>query len=97
MPSVLVQCTVTTDTADQQPRYRVWVRDEMFTERQWRWTNNECLEEQIGVRGDPGQYPVRIEMVPGWPGDVAVTNWRVVEGPGRVDDQGCLEILNENT
>jgi hypothetical protein len=34
-------------------------------------------------------------MVPGDAGAVQVSNWRVVEGPARVDEQGQVEILSE--
>lgn len=92
----MVECSVQCDSPEQ-PRYRVWVRDELFAERKWRWGQECYLVEMIGVCGEPGAYPVRVELVPGSAGAIAVSDWRVVEGPGTVDQQGNLEIQHENT
>ena len=96
MPGVMVQCDVCCDTPEQ-PRYRVWVRDELFAEREWRWGTECYLEEMIGVSGEPGIYPVRVETVPGSAGAITVTRWRVTEGPAQIDQQGNLRIQHENT
>jgi hypothetical protein len=75
-------------------RYRVQVAGELFTERRWRWGSDYYLEEIIAIRAEPGVYPIQYEMVPGDAGAVQVSNWRVVEGPARVDEQGLVEILS---
>lgn len=92
MPSVLVHCTVQPDLPDHEPRYRVWVEQELFAERLWQWGQDHVLQEQIGVNAPPGRYHIRIETVPGSRGTMHTWEWCVVEGPGQVDQQGFLEI-----
>jgi hypothetical protein len=89
VPSVLVQCDVRCD----QPgtRYRVWVQNEMFAERQWCWGQDHSLLEQIAISAHPGKYQIYIT------GDVVVDQWCLIQGPGQVDQQGLVEIRNEST
>lgn len=40
------------------PIYRVYVNDELFTERTWLWT--DCyLEEMLQIAAEPGEYSLR--------------------------------------
>ena len=43
---------------DQRPIYRLYVNDELFTERTWIW-ENVYLEEVIPILAEPGDYVVR--------------------------------------
>jgi hypothetical protein len=88
---IIVECDVRGTDAS---RYRVWVEDELFQERTWRWGDDYYLQEVIAIRAQPGRYQVRIESVPGDSGTVRVENFCVTEGPARVDEQGLVEILS---
>ena len=44
------------------PSYRIYVNDDLFTERTWRY-NNEYLEETLQISAPPGMYKVRLEPV----------------------------------
>jgi hypothetical protein len=44
------------------PVYRLYVNDELFSERTWRWTDS-ILEEIIQVEAEPGEYTLRYELV----------------------------------
>jgi hypothetical protein len=95
--------TVLTDVyckwSEQQPRYRVYVNEELFAERTWIWTNH-YLEEMLQIKAPHGQYTIRYELVTGFDNNAGLKlrNMRVEHGPGRiVDKQGTLEIHNEST
>jgi len=79
------------------PRYRVWVNQELFTERQWRFSADQYLEENVFIQVPGGRYHMRVELVPSDQGQVQAQNFRVISGPAQVDQQGFLEIQNENT
>jgi hypothetical protein len=73
------------------PIYRVYVNDELFTERTWIWT--DCyLEEILQIEADPGEYTLRWELVPPCLANLAVDNVRVDNGAGVVVDNKLLRI-----
>jgi hypothetical protein len=61
------------------PNYRVYVGDEMFTERTWIW-QEQYLEEVLVVNALPGKYNLRWELVPPAQGMIQVTNIRIEHG-----------------
>ena len=52
---VRVLCDVDCDWEGLDPIYRVYVNDELFTERTWRWTDM-YLSEMIPINAEPGEY-----------------------------------------
>jgi hypothetical protein len=49
------------------PVYRVYVNDELFAERTWRWT--DCyLEENLQIRSEPGCIPSALGIGSAAPG-----------------------------
>jgi hypothetical protein len=76
------------------PVYRVYVNDELFAERTWRWT--DCyLEENLQINAEPGEYQLRWELVPPHLAKLSVTDLRIEYGPGLIQDQK-LRILDES-
>ena len=74
------------------PVYRVYVNDEMFTEREWRWT--DCyLTEILQIQASPGEYQIKIQSVGPNLAKFTVGNHRVEWGKARWRDQQRLEIL----
>lgn len=73
------------------PVYRVYVNNELFAERTWRWTT-EYLEEMLQIEAEPGEYDLRWELVPPHLAKLKVTNVRVDFGPGLVEDNKRLRI-----
>ena len=88
---IIVECDVRGTDAS---RYRVWVHDELFQERMWRWGEDYYLQEVIAIRAQPGRYRVRIESVPGDSGTLQVENFCVTEGSAQIDSEGNLEITS---
>jgi hypothetical protein len=77
------------------PSYRVYVNDELFAERTWRWT--DCyLEEVLQIEAESGKYRLRWELVPPCLAQLTVTNVRVDYGPGSIKNNELLRITDES-
>ena len=78
--SVLVGIDLHCDYRDSDFNYRVYVNDELFSERTWIWDGNYYLEENIQIEAPAGEYPIKV-TVHGAPSSVLrVENIRVLEG-----------------
>ena len=73
---VLVRADVSIDWQGDPPNYRVYVGEEMFTERTWIW-REEYLEEMLPIYAPPGEYELRWELVSPAQGTIEVKNIRV--------------------
>lgn len=67
------------------PNYRVYVNDELFAERTWRWAN-EYVEELLQISAESGDYRLRWELVPPHLAELTVKNIRVEYGPATVEN-----------
>ena len=92
---VRVLADVYCDWEGLDPIYRVYVNDELFAERTWRWAN-EYLEEMLQIEAEPGQYHLRWELVPPHLAQMRVENVRVDFGPGFIQDNKLLNINHES-
>ena len=61
------------------PSYRLYVNDELFTERTWIW-DQFYLEETVSIEAEPGDFHLRWELVPPHLAHLEVTNMRVLQG-----------------
>lgn len=77
------------------PVYRLFVNDELFAERTWRWPH-AYLEENIQIEAEPGKYRLRWELVPPHLATLTVKNVRVEHGPANIKDGTLLRILDES-
>ncbi len=80
----------------ENPVYRLYVNNELFTERTWIW-QNEYLSECITLEAPYGLYNIRYELLPHPDATITVTNPTVVHGPARFRKPMALEIHDENT
>lgn len=87
---VTVVCDVFCDWQDQPPVYRVYVGNELFTERTFIWTEH-YLEEMLQIYAPPGKYQIRYEVVKNLDAVLSVRNMRVKHGPDGT------HILKNNT
>jgi hypothetical protein len=88
---VRVLADVYCDWEGLDPIYRVYVNDELFAERTWRWTD-AYLEENLQIEAEPGRYSLRWELVPPHLAQLQVENIRVDYGPGTIENNK-LRIL----
>lgn len=77
------------------PTYRVYVNDELFSERTWIWTDS-YLEENLQILAEPGKYHIRFELVPPYLAQLWVKNMLVSHGPGSIKKNEILRIHDES-
>ena len=87
-------CDVYCDWEGLPPTYRVYVNDELFSERTWIW-QNEYLEELLQINAEPGDYSVSYELVSPNLARIYVKNMRVESGNAEINDN-ILRIKNES-
>ena len=92
---VRVLADIYCDWEGLDPSYRVYVNDELFTERTWRWTDS-YLEEMLQIEAEPGKYHLRWELVPPHLATLKVRNVRVDYGPANVKNNELLRIYDES-
>lgn len=80
------------DWAGLPPVYRVYVNDELFTERTWIWTDN-YLEEILQIQAVPGRYRIKLESVGPDLAKFTVGNHRIEYGSGQWISADCIEIF----
>ena len=88
---IRVLCDVDCSWTETPPVYRVYVDDELFAERTWRW-RDEYLEEMIQIEAEPGEYVISYELVDSPGATLRVLNMRVDYGPGKIKGN-LLKIL----
>jgi hypothetical protein len=75
------------------PYYRVYVNDELFTERTYNYTN--CyLQEMLQIEAAPGNYDIRCEIVQPSIARLRIENMHVEFGPGSIKGS-VLRIRDE--
>jgi hypothetical protein len=92
---VRVLADVHCDWEGLPPTYRVYVNDELFTERTWTWT--DCyLEEMLQIEAPVGKYHIRYELVPPHLAQLHVENMRVDLGSANIKGNSLLRIVDES-
>jgi len=96
---VVVRADVSVDWQGDPPRIRVYVGDEMFTERTWIWPEEYYLEEMLVVNAPPGEYDLRWELVSPSQGKIEVKNVRIGHGAAYayIKKESQLRIQDEST
>lgn len=93
--TVIVTCDVHITWTGHNPVYRLYVGNELFTERTWIW-NSEYLSERITLEAPYGLYPIKYELMPHPNAAIVIKNPTVLQGPARFRKNLGLEITNEN-
>jgi len=65
------------------PVYRIYVNDELFTERTWTYESDLYTRQVLQIQAPTGKYMVRVEPVGPCLAQFTVSNNRVDHGPGR--------------
>ena len=90
---IAVVCHVFCEWEGDPPNYRVYVNDELFTERTWIW-DDEYLEELLQIYAPPGKYNITYKLVPPFVGNIHVKTYEIEYGPtgSRIYKDGMLRI-----
>ena len=75
------------------PDYRIYVNDELFTERTYNFTD-AYLEEMLQIEAPEGNYKIQCEIVPPAFAHLRIENMRVEHGPATIKGN-TLRIRNE--
>jgi hypothetical protein len=90
-----LSCNVWCKWEGLPPTYRVYLDDELFTERTYTWTDDIFLAERLEIYAEPGEYQLRYELVPPNLANLQVSIPVVRHGSATIDSQGHLRIHNE--
>jgi hypothetical protein len=74
------------------PVYRLYVNEELFSERTWTWRNS-TLREAIQIEAAPGEYVLRYELVAPHLAFIYVKDLTVDEGPAQVVNTTQFRIV----
>jgi len=74
------------------PIYRLYINNELFTERTWVWTDS-ALEENLQVEAEPGVYEVRYELLSPNLAQLKIGSLSVDFGPAEILDDAHFRIL----
>jgi hypothetical protein len=74
----------------EPPAYRVYVNDELFSERTYIWKDS-FLTEILQVQAPSGLYCITVESVTDAT-EFTISNRQVVDGPGRWINDQTVEI-----
>lgn len=92
---VRVACNVFCRWEGLPPNYRVYVNDELFTERTWIWQDDFYLSEELQILAPAGEYEIRYELVPPNLAELRVGMPVVNYGPAEISNNGRLRIRDE--
>ena len=94
--SVQVHCDVYCKWNGSDTRYRLYVNDELFTERSWIWNGKDYyLEEVVTIEALPGLYKIKYELLAPTDSKLKIKNMRVTtKNAAILEDQTTLEILS---
>jgi hypothetical protein len=88
---VLARCDVFCEWWAKPPRYRLYVGNELFSERTWIW-EGVYLDENIVLRAPAGRYHVRLEMVDPEHSKIRIKNLRIDSGPAIIANDGSIQV-----
>lgn len=76
---VKVKVDIHCDWEGLAPIYRLYVDDELFSERTFIW-QNQHLEEVLQIKAEAGVHRIKLEKVGPNLADFQLSNWAIVEG-----------------
>ena len=74
-----------------KPRYRLYVNNELFTERTYIWGGTQYLRENIQILAPPGEYKIILQKLD--KGRLHIRNTRADHGPVEIVDSTTFRII----
>ncbi len=78
------------------PVYRLYVNNELFTERTYIWGGTQYIEENISLDAAPGKYVIKVDNLGDPDCQFKIRNIKVITGPAQILDSKTFEITNES-
>jgi len=74
------------------PEYRIYVNNELFTERTYLVKEPEYYKEMLQVKGPPGRYSIKLEPVEPHHNNFVMSNTHIEHGNGKIHNTTEFEI-----
>jgi hypothetical protein len=74
------------------PIYRLYVNDELFSERTWIWTDS-TLEENLQIEAEPGDYTIHYELLSPNLASLKIGSLTVAHGSAEIIDNTHFRIV----
>ena len=75
------------------PDYRIYVNDELMTERTYNYGSHQYIKEMLQILAKPGEYVIKIEKVGPQSAEYTINNTYIKLGPGEIIDNTRFRIL----
>ena len=89
---VRILSNIDCDWEGLSPVYRLYVNDELFSERTWIWTDSS-LEENLQIDAEPGEYTIRYEFIEPNLATLKIGSLSVDYGPAEIVDNTHFRIV----
>ena len=89
---VRILSNIDCDWEGLSPVYRLYVNDELFSERTWIWTDSS-LEENLQIDAEPGDYTIRYELIEPNLATLKIGSLSVDYGPAEIVDNTHFRIV----
>jgi hypothetical protein len=89
---VRILSNIDCDWEGLSPVYRLYVNDELFSERTWIWTDSS-LEENLQIDAEPGEYTIRYELIEPNLATLKIGSLSVDYGPAEIVDNTHFRIV----
>ena len=76
------------------PVYRIYINDELFSERSWSWPVTWHLTQILQIEAPAGEYRVRLEPVGRQIAKFTTTDFKIEFGPALWIDDYTLRVKN---
>ena len=73
------------------PTYRLYVNDELFSERTWIWRDSS-IQEALQIEAVPGDYVLRYELVAPHLAEMLIGELQVDTGPAQIMNSTYFRI-----
>ena len=73
--------------------YRIYVDDDLFNERNWRWKGKTYLTELLQISARPGKYTVKVEKIGSGKTKFVARNLKIKLGDANVIDENTVEVI----
>jgi len=90
---VKIRFTVYCEWQGIAPEYRIYVNDELFTQRTYNIPRDKRIKEMLQIESSPGMYTIKLEAVGPQVNEFTISNTYCEYGPATIINNNTFEIL----